>query len=309
MIFGSGIGKKLTYDIDNSRFNFNSNLRIQGNLTVTGSLVVNGLINGIDISSLGAAPLSQLQVSSGAGLNASITAGGYRVNGDITNFAGQSNVTLQNNTDNYLFFTSTGLTLSTAGFPTDKSFIPLAKVTTVGGAVASVTDRRVLQSDDREQTMLWVLHPDFGDSAYQGDGSNNVGQLSFANDVATGKNYYLWSSTRATLQDYDIVIRVTLPESFNHWDALPLTFNYRTGTALTAQNKLDVAIVDTAGNPVTIAGGTNLASASWATSNVTFSGTPTWTPGGTMLIKLKSSTLNAGSVNIGDIELRYGELR
>lgn len=306
--FGTGLNKKLTYDIDNSRFNFNSNLRIQGNLTVTGSLVVNGLINGIDITSITTSNLSPLKVSSGAGLNASVSAGNYRVNGDITNYTGASNVSLTNNADNYLFFTSTGLTLSTSGFPVDKSFIPLAKVTTAGGAVTSVTDKRVLQSDDREQSMLWMLHPDFADSAYQADGTDNVGQLSVANDVATGKNYYAWISTRSSLQDYDIVTRITLPQSFNHWNSNPLTINYRTGTGNAAENKLDITVIDTAGNTVSTTGGSSLASTTWTTSAISFSGTPTWTAGGTIIVKIKVSALSSGSVNVGDLELRYSEL-
>lgn len=307
LLFGSGLNKKLSYDITNNRFNFNSNLRVQGDLTITGSLIVNGTINGIDLTSLTPAQ-SQLQVLSGAGLNANITGGNYRVNGDVTNFAGQSNVSLQNNTDNYLFFTSTGLTLSTAGFPADKSFIPLAKVTTAGGAISSVVDRRVLMSDDREQTMLWVMHPDFSDAAYQADGTSNVGQLSVANDNATGKNYYSWTTTRTSLQDYDIAVRVTLPKDFSHWTATPMKLNYKTATGNNTQNKVDVTILDTAGSSVTLNAATGLASAGWAEANMSFQGNPTWTAGETIIIKLKLSSTDVGQVQVGDLELNYVEL-
>ncbi|MSR86902.1 hypothetical protein EXS70_01890 [Candidatus Peribacteria bacterium] len=51
-----------------------------------------------------------------------------------------------------------------------------------------------------------------------------------------------------------------------------------------------------------------LASASWTTSTVTFSGAPTWTAGDTFLVKFKVSAKSAAEVHIGDLELRYVEL-
>ena len=42
--FGNTLSKILSYDLDNSYFNFNDNLNIEGDLTLTGT------INGIDIS-------------------------------------------------------------------------------------------------------------------------------------------------------------------------------------------------------------------------------------------------------------------
>lgn len=51
LVFGNQLGKTLSYDIGNNRFNFNGDVRIQGNLTVTGT--ING-IGGQSGSSTGA---------------------------------------------------------------------------------------------------------------------------------------------------------------------------------------------------------------------------------------------------------------
>ena len=60
--FGTTLSKELTYDQSNGWFNFNDDVRIEGSLTVT------GLINGIDIATLGDSVDTHLKVASGAGL-------------------------------------------------------------------------------------------------------------------------------------------------------------------------------------------------------------------------------------------------
>ena len=296
--FGEMLSKTLLYSITNNRFEFNADVRVQGNLTVT------GLINGTDLTSVSVPPL---HASSGGGLTVKVFSGSYRINGNIMNFTGTS-ATLPNNTDSYIFFTGTGLVKRSSGFPTNVSFIPVAKVRTASGGVRTVTDLRVLQSDNRENSILNVLHPEFKDAAYQGDGADNVGQLSASNDTSSKKNFYLWASSRSTLQDYDVVLRVTLPEHFVRWSSNPITLNYRTSTSVAADNKLDVQVFDTAGNAVSITGGGTLVANAWATSGITYSGSPMWTAGQTFLVKIKVSSKSNNQAHIGDLELRYVEL-
>jgi hypothetical protein len=298
--FGETLGKTLTYDITNTEFVFNDDVRVQGNLTVTGT------VNGVNLNSLvsNSAPLP-LRVMSGVGLNVTVNAGGYRLNGNTTNYAGGS-AGLTDNADNYLFFSATGgLVVRSSAFPTDISFIPLAKVTTVGGAITAVTDQRVMQSDDRESTVNDVLHPSFPDAAYEGDGTDNVGQLSVLHDDASRNNAYQWTSTKSTQQDYTIVIRSTLPQQFARWKATPVTLSYKTSSGDTSVTKATVQIIDTAGNTVSTSGGSNLASTSWSAANITYSGSPTWTAGQSFLIKITVHAKNNETVNIGDLKLQY----
>jgi hypothetical protein len=300
--FGQNLARELSFNSAIGAFNFNDDVNIQGNLTVE------GFINGVDVTALSPAQNTHLRVSSGAGLSVDVAGGSYRVNGDITSFTGSSSVALQNNADNYLFFTGTGLTIANS-FPTDKSFIPLAKVTTSGGTIRALTDRRVLQSDDRQDTILDVLHPEFDGSTFQADASNNVGQLALTFDNVNSKNYYLWTSSRTSLQDYDILVPYTLPLDFHRWRE-SLFIRYRTTSANDTDNKLDVQVYDTSGNPVTLSGSTTgLANTSWSTTHVEFTGTPTWTPGQSILLRLKLYAKDSFQMHVGDIHFDYVELK
>lgn len=301
--FGTTLAKTLSYDTVNARFVFNDDVRIEGDLTVT------GLINGIDISNLAGGSDSQLKVSSGAGLTINIAGGSYRLNGDATDYTGDSGVAVTANQTHYVFIGSGGLTVRLMPFPTDESFIRLAEVVTDGSSVTLVRDRRIVQADDREQTTEVFYNAEYPHTSYQADGSDNVGQLSVLNDGATLKNHYRWTSTRPTLQDYDALVRIALPSDFVRWSAAPLALTYRTTTADSADNQVDISVTDTAGSAVTLGGSaTDLASTSWTTTNLTFSGTPTWTAGQEFLIRVKLSANDSNTADIAALKLSYVRL-
>lgn len=299
--FGTTLAKTLSYDTANHLFTFNDAVRIQGNLTVL------GLINGVDVTNLGSAT-GALRVGSGGGLTIKIAGGSYRLAGTAVNYPGGTSGVAPNTT-NYVFFGSGGLTVRTMPFPTDESFIPLAEVVTNAGAVSYILDRRQLMSDDREQLVETTLHPQYADSAYSADGTNNVGQLSVIDDPITQKTAYLWTSTRPTLQDYDVVVRLTLPAEFIGWKASPFSFFYKSSSADAATTKIDMSVTDTAGNPVTLSGSSaNLANTAWTAQTVDFAGTPTWTPGGTVVVHFKLSAKNDEQMMLGDFGIRYSKL-
>lgn len=299
--FGKTLGKSLVYDGSNARFNFNDDVRIEGDLTVT------GLINGVNLNTI--AGFAPLKVSSGAGLTVAINAGSYRLNGSVTNYAGDSNISLSNNTTNYVFFGSGGLAVSTVGFPTDESAIRLAQVVTSGGAITSVADRRVTSSDDRERSIEQYFRPEYANAAYAGDGSSNVGQLSVLHDSSTKRNYYAWASTRTSLQDYDILLKIPLTSDFSGWTDNALRIAYRSATANAADNTLDITVYDTAGNAVTLSGSVaNLVGTSWATTQIEFTGTPTFTAGQDFLVKFTVSSKNSNAIHVGETTLLYREL-
>jgi hypothetical protein len=303
--FGSSLGKKLSYNVLLNTFIFNANLEVQGSLTVT------GLINGVDITSLGGSA-NALQASSGGGLNLNVSAGGYRLRGQITNYAGGT-IGLAPNATNYVFFGSGGLQKSTSAFPTDESVINIAQVVTSAGAILSVTDRRVTQSDDRERNVQAVYSPLFEKTTYQGDGSDNVGQLVDSHDNISLKNFYEWTSTRPTLQDYDIILRVPVSQNFIRWQndgtTNPITINYRSTSADSSNNKLDITAYDTNGTPLSFSGSTtSLASTSWSTAQLEFNGSPTWTAGQEFLLRLKVSAKDNFQMHVGSIKMNYVDL-
>lgn len=307
--FGQTLGKKLSYSQSNSWFNFNDDVNIQGDLTVT------GLINGTDItaaqSSTGA-----LKVYSGGGLTIKVSQGSYRLKGITTNYTGNSGIAVTANATNYVFFGSGGLTVRTATFPTDESYIPLAEIVTNASSVTTTTDRRALQSDDRERTLVRTYHAGFEGASYQGDASDNVGQLYTDHDNTNDFNYYRWSSSASTLQDYDIILRTTLPRDFVRWNTGSgnhLRIKYRTTSASADDSQLDISVFDTNGSPVSLSGsglssGQNLVNTSWITEQIEWTGTPTWTAGQDFLVRLKLQARSDKQIHVGDLILEYVEL-
>ena len=299
--FGQSLAKTLSYSIGNSRFEFNAPVYIAGSLTTT------GLINGVDVTMLRSST-GALRASSGGGLNLNVSFGSYRLNGTQTNYAGGS-VAIPANATNYVFFGSGGLTARTMPFPTDESYIPVAQVVTSTGSIRSITDRRALQSDDREQSIEKFYHAAFEHVSYQGDATNNVGQLVVSFDNTNNKNFYSWTSTRSALQDYDVIVRVSLPSQFVRWNATPLSVTYRSTSADTANNTLDISVYDTNGVPVTLIGSsTSLANTSWTTTTLSWGAGPTWTAGQDFLVRFKVSAKDNFQMHIGDMKLKYVEL-
>ena len=298
--FGAALEKTLSYSIADDRFEFNDSVRIAGDLTVT------GLVNGIDLTDIEST--APLKLSASGSLNAAIAAGNYRINGTTVAFAGSGGVALQDDATNYVFFTSSGLTVSPVSFPTDKSFIPVARVTTASGAIAAVTDRRVFQSDDRGVTVQVTLHPAYEGSSFQADGTDNVGRLSLSHDNINLRNFYLWTSTQPALQDYDILAYVTLPPDFIRWTD-GMTLAYRSTSASAEDNSLLVQAYDTNGTPVSLSGSTvGLASASWAETHVEFLGNPTWTAGQKFLVRLRLSARGNYQMQLGDLRMSFDVL-
>lgn len=296
--FGNTLNKALTYDISNSRFNFNDDLRIQGDLTVT------GLINGVDITTVTSSDNKHLKVSSGAGLTISVAEGDYRLKGTEVRYAGNSGIAVADGATNYVFFGSGGLTVRTSAFPTDESFIPLATVVTSGGAVTTITDRRIYSTDDRERTQEQILAPEFDGAAYKGDGSDNVGQLTVSNSGAAITNYYDWTSTRTTLQDYSIEMHLTVPQGFVSWGDPALRVSYRSTSSDAASNKLSIQAYDTSGSLLTLSGSTtNLVSTGWTSTNIEMTG-GRWTPGSSYLIEFKLFAKDNAHMQLGRVKVR-----
>lgn len=160
-----------------------------------------------------------------------------------------------------------------------------------------------------EHNVTSTLTPEFDKATYQADGADNVGQLSMVPDGVSKKNMYVWTSTRPTLQDYDLFVRVQVPTGFVRWKTdggqSPIVVHYRSTSGDAANNALDFSVIDTAGNPVGLSGvATGLASATWATTAIGFTGTPVWTAGQEFILKLHVSAKNAAQMHIGSIELR-----
>jgi hypothetical protein len=84
---------------------------------------------------------------------------------------------------------------------------------------------------------------------------------------------------------------------------------YRSTSANAADNKLDIQVYDTNGVPVTLSGSaTGLVGTSWNTAQLEFSGSPTWTAGQDMLVRLKVYAKDNYQMHIGGLKLTTVEL-
>lgn len=153
-----------------------------------------------------------------------------------------------------------------------------------------------------------TFDPEYGDGVVQQDTANiggKQGTLEELQSILDKMNYYHWTTRQGTLQDIFLVVRVNVPEGFSAWQTTPVQLTYRTGTALDTDNRLDVTMTDTAGNPVTLVGATDLTSTTFSTTNITYTGSPTFTPGQAFNVTIKLSATSAGSADAGRLQFNY----
>ncbi len=156
---------------------------------------------------------------------------------------------------------------------------------------------------------LLSLHPEYPNAIYFSSGATYVGQMTASGGTAGLENSYVWTSTRGTIQDYWIAIRVRLPDNFSSWDPVkPIEFRYKTGVASAANNHLTVRMKDTAGANVSLSSAGGLANTSWTTANITGpQAGGTWTPKGsfTVYVKVAADSTAGANAAAGFLNLNF----
>lgn len=177
-----------------------------------------------------------------------------------------------------------------------------------GGGFSKIIAGTVSWADISTRVKEAAFEAEFDSAVIEEDGSNNRGKLiyDFIDGGGTNKrNFYEWTTRQGTLQDIDLVISFQLPQDFVSFTASPLDVTYQTSDGVTTTNRIDVSLFDTTGTAVTLTGGSNLANGSWTTANITFGGSPTFTAGNTITLRLKLSSTSAGWARISDVVLNY----
>ena len=170
------------------------------------------------------------------------------------------------------------------------------------------------------------LSPEYSGATLSADGSSSIGGTMTSDSVLNvggsgWKNYYQWSSGNAVVQDYTVIVRVTLPTDFDTWETgscpgntCALEVEYQSGVETTGDNYVSFKVTndsDTPGSEVCSVGST--ASLAWSSSGCTEAvlndgGAPEWDAAGEIaVIRLKLAAKNTGSAlsRVGDIILRY----
>lgn len=314
-------------------------------LTVTATTGSLTIPNGIGISLNQS--LTSTTTPTFAGL--SISTSGIGVTGNSTftnNLTIGTSLTASNNVNigGTLTFTTTGVNIDTLGgngltlqgqaastFQTTAGNIVLAP----GGAVVIGTGTSTftfnpasgpLYAGAARPSKVIRLSPEYPGAILSADGSASIGGTMTSDSVLNAggngwRNYYLWSSGNASLQDYSVIVRVALPADFDTWETgtcpgstCALEIEYQTGLATTADNYIAVTVnndSDTPGTAVCSIGST--AATTWGSSGCTEAvlndaGAPEWDAASEIaVIRLKMAAKNTADAlsRIGDIILRY----
>lgn len=152
------------------------------------------------------------------------------------------------------------------------------------------------------------IHPQYPNAVYFASGSTSVGTLTYSSSGALD-NYYRWTTTRSTLQDYWISVRVQVPKHFTHFEtASGIQLRLRTNTLLPTDNNVTVRLIDTANASVPITNNVNLSGSyvnAWRTNSIRNVTAGTYTPGGyiTLLMKLVAKT--GGWIDVGFVNFNW----
>lgn len=230
------------------------------------------------------------------GTSNTLTIGGVHQNGLV---AGRNGATTTiNGSSVVLGSTSNGLTLNPASGPT--------------------------YTGTARPTKSIVLSPEYAGASLTADGSVTTDGAMTSDDTLNAgsigwKNYYKWTSTNATLQDYTVAVRVTLPQDFDSWQTgscggstCALEIAYQTGVSGTTDNAVSVQVNNAESTPGTVICTISaVSSTSWTTvgcTSTTLATSPTWnSAGATAILRIKLAADNTSSAlaRVGDITLRY----
>ena len=154
-----------------------------------------------------------------------------------------------------------------------------------------------------------VISPEYPGAILFADGSDNFGGMTSDAEESTGsfRNYYEWVSDRETLQDYDILVRVTLPNDFVSWkeDAIYLDFMTENSASVN-NNKVDMYLMGSSGIDAQVQNGISKLPGAW--ERISLKGldiSDCHNAGDTCTLRISLSSLQSYFVRVGDITLNY----
>ena len=150
-----------------------------------------------------------------------------------------------------------------------------------------------------------VYSAEYAGAIFSADATDNLGTMTAENAGASNNymNYYQWSSTQSTTQDYDVVLRFTLPNDFQSWQTNAIQVDYVVSNAASATLSTSIYL-ETGGAALATASGTATTWAKVSIASATDLASLT-TPGMTAVIILKLAASDDATVRIGDVTLNY----
>ena len=157
------------------------------------------------------------------------------------------------------------------------------------------------------------LHPEYPGAVWTTSlrgaaaSGNNTADLSSDQDVVSdvARNYYEASSSEASLQDYYVALRYTLPEDFSTWaSSNAIQIEYRTESGTYLNSHADVYIYKS-GSSSLVASSEDNVSTDWSTIVIDDSALGSWSSGDIMEIYLKLETRNDYYARAGKTRFNY----
>ncbi|MDX9739298.1 MAG: hypothetical protein RBT33_02985 [Candidatus Dojkabacteria bacterium] len=197
-----------------------------------------------------------------------------------------------------------------------KGTIRLGSGSSEGGIRYNVEKKRLEFSNDGEiwiemgdLTSSVVISPEYSGAILYADGSDNYGRMT-SDAIETGgvfKNYYEWKSDRETLQDYDILVRITLPTDFVSWKENAISLDFMTeNSASVANNKVDIALMGNSGIDGEVKDGISKLPDSWERVSIKSTDiTQCKKAGDSCTVRLSMYSKENYFVRVGDISLSY----
>jgi|CXWL01.1.fsa_nt_gi hypothetical protein len=263
-----------------SSLNVDRNITAGGKITATGAITTSGRLSG-----------ASLRVSGPADVQGNLSASGtIRTEGNLSGSTLNVDGTINWHGQSYV-----GPTSQTNGtfLKTDGAGNLTWTAITVGNGSGGIIS----------------AHPSYPNAIYFASGSNMVGQLTASGGTSALDNSYVWTSSRSSIQDYWISVRVRLPDNFSSWDVIkPIELRYKTGVAAAANNHVTMRIKDTTGAAVALTSGGGLSNVAWTTANITGpQASGTWAARGYITIYIKLATDNTAAANaaVGFLNLNY----
>jgi hypothetical protein len=154
-----------------------------------------------------------------------------------------------------------------------------------------------------------VISPEYSGAILYADGSDNNGKMT-SDAVSTNgvfRNYYEWISDKPTLQDYDILVRITLPSDFVSWKENAISLDLMTeNSASTSNNKVEIALMGDSGIDTEVKDGISKMPGAWERISIKSTDiTECNKAGDSCTLKLSMYSKENYYVRVGDISLSY----
>jgi hypothetical protein len=139
-----------------------------------------------------------------------------------------------------------------------------------------------------------------------GSGANNSGTMTSGLDLTNRMNYYKWTTSSGSNQNYDVVVQVPIPTDFSTWASNPLAIS--AWTSDTTNGTLTLEARDSTGtgvicNFVAVTPGT---ASTWSTNTTACTlGSGTYTAGDYMTLRIRMQSPTSGDTRLGNITLNY----